>query len=147
MVLGALAFCVELAQNSGSTWGAVWLRDGVGTSASTAAAGLAILLAGTTAGRLAGDRLRVRFGPARLFRAAGSLQGETAPAVARVATLGALGSFTAPALIGGLAGPLNLAGALALPALLVAATALAANAVEPATNARSGSRLAPTQPG
>jgi hypothetical protein len=44
----ALAFCVELAQSSGSTWGAVWLRDGVGTSASTAAAGLALLGAGTS---------------------------------------------------------------------------------------------------
>jgi hypothetical protein len=189
MVLGALAFCVELAQNSGSTWGAVWLRDGVGTSASTAAAGLAILMAGTTAGRLAGDRLRIRFGPARLFRAgalvagagfggalvvgtpaagiaglallgvgtsfllpltvsaAGWLQGETAPAVARVATLGALGSFTAPALIGGLAGPLSLAGALTLPALLVAATALAVKAVEPATKSRSRPQPAPPQPG
>ena len=49
MVLGALAFCVELAQNSGSIWGAVWLRDGVGTSASTAAAGLAILMAACSA--------------------------------------------------------------------------------------------------
>ena len=174
MALGGLAFCVELAQSSGSTWGAVWLRDSVGTSAGTAAAGLALLMAGTTAGRLAGDRLRVHFSPASLFRAgalmagigfggalvagtptagfaglallgagtsfllpltvsaAGSLRGATAPAVARVATGGALGSFTAPVLIGGLAGPLSLTAALALPALLVAATALSARAVQPA---------------
>jgi hypothetical protein len=131
-------------------------------------------MAGTTAGRLTGDRLGVRFGPASLFRAgallagtgfggalvvgtpaagfagmallgagtsfllpltvsaAGSLRSATAPAVARVATGGALGSFTAPVLIGGLAGPLSLTAALALPALLVAATALSARAVLPA---------------
>ena len=40
--------------------------------------------------------------------AAGNLEGETAPAVARVATLGCLGSFTGPALIGALAGALDL---------------------------------------
>jgi hypothetical protein len=188
MALGGLAFCVELAQNSGSTWGAVWLRDSVGTSASTAAAGLAVLMAGTTAGRLAGDRLRVRFSPTSLFRAgallagagfggallagtpgaamaglallgagtslllpltvsaAGALSGETAPAVARVATLGAVGSFTAPALVGALAGPLSLPAALALPALLVAATALPARTVQPA--AKLGpTPAARTQPG
>jgi hypothetical protein len=188
MALGGLAFCVELAQSSGGTWGAVWLRDSVGTSASAAAAGLAVLMAGTTAGRLVGDRLRVPFGPASLFRAgalmagvgfggallagtptaglaglallgagtsfllpltvsaAGSLPSPTAPAVARVATGGALGSFTAPVLIGGLAGPLSLTAALALPALLVAATALSARAVQPATDPRPV-ETARTQPG
>lgn len=188
VVLGVLAFCVELAQASGSSWGAVWLRDGVGASASTAAAGLAVLMAGTTAGRLAGDRLRAHFGPARLFRAgalvagaglgaglliatpaagvvglallgtgtsfllplavsaAGALKGETAPAVARVATLGCLGSFTAPVLVGGLAGPLSLAAALAVPALLVAGTALPATAVQPAAK-RTPKEPAPIRPG
>lgn len=188
VVLGGLAFCVELAQNSGSTWGAVWLRDAVGASASTAAAGLAVLMAGTTAGQPAGDRLRARFGPARLFRAgallagagfgaalltatpaagiaglallgagtsvllplaisaAGALKGETAPAVARVATLGCLGSFTAPVLVGGLAGALSLAAALALPALLLAGTALPATAVQPAAELRAR-EPAPTQSG
>jgi hypothetical protein len=52
--------------------------------------------------------------------------------LARVATGGAPGSFTAPVLIGGLAAPLSLPAALALPALLVAATALSARAVQPA---------------
>ena len=64
--------------------------------------------------------------------AAGNLDGETAPAVARVATLGCLGSFTGPALIGALAGALDLTVALAVPALLVAATAAYARAVQPA---------------
>ena len=174
VVLGALAFCVELAQSSGSMWGAVHLRDNLGADASTAAAGVAALMAGTTAGRLVGDPLRARVGPARLFRvggliagigfgvsllftvpaagivglallgvgtsfllpltvsAAGSLEGGAAPAVARVATLGCLGSFTGPALIGALAGAVNLTVALGVPALLVAGTAAYARAVRPA---------------
>jgi hypothetical protein len=64
--------------------------------------------------------------------AAGSLDGGTAPSVARVATLGCLGSFTGPALIGTLASALSLTVALALPALLVAGTAIYARAVQPA---------------
>jgi hypothetical protein len=64
--------------------------------------------------------------------AAGNLEGETAPAVARVATLGCLGSFTGPALIGALAGALDLTVALGVPALLLAATAAYARAVQPA---------------
>jgi hypothetical protein len=175
LVLGGLAFCVELAQSSGSMWGAVYLRDGLDASAGTAAVGIAVFMAGTTAGRLVGDRLRSRLGPTRLFRAgglvagvgfggallvpapaagiaglallgagtsvllplavgaAGNLDPEPAPAVARVATLGCLGSFTGPALIGALAGMLGLAAALGLPALLVAGTALCARAVQPTT--------------
>ena len=63
VLLGALAFCVELAQSSGSMWGAVHLRDNLGASAGTAAAGVAALMAGTTAGPLVGERLRARVGP------------------------------------------------------------------------------------
>ena len=187
VLLGALAFCVELAQSSGSMWGAVHLRDNLGASASTAAAGIAALMAGTTVGRLVGDPLRTRVGPARLFRvggllagvgfgasllftvpaagivgltllgvgtsfllplavsAAGSLEGETAPAVARVATLGCLGSFTGPALMGALAGAINLTVALAAPALLVAGTAAYARAVQPAPKSREQQRPVTTR--
>lgn len=168
-------------------WGAVHLRDDLGASASTAAAGIAALMAGTTAGRLVGDPLRARVGPARLFRvggllagigfgasllvavpaagivgltllgagtsfllplavsAAGNLEGETAPAVARVATLGCLGSFTGPALIGALAGALNLTVALGVPALLLAGTAAYARAVQPARQRREQQRSITTR--
>ena len=71
--------------------------------------------------------------------AAGNLGPEQpAPAVARVATMGCLGSFTGPVLIGTLAGALGLAAALGLPALLVAGTALFARAVQPAAALRIG---------
>ena len=62
--------------------------------------------------------------------AGGNSPGETpATAAARVSTLGYLGSFVGPALVGGLASATSLPLALGLPVLLVLATALGARAV------------------
>ena len=62
--------------------------------------------------------------------AGGSAPGQTpATAAARVSTLGYLGSFVGPALVGALASLSGLPMALALPALLVLATAFGARAV------------------
>ncbi len=62
--------------------------------------------------------------------AGGDARGETpASAAARVSTLGYLGSFVGPGLIGALAGLFGLPLALGLPALLVLATAFGAKAV------------------
>ena len=62
--------------------------------------------------------------------AGGNAPGETpATAAARVSTLGYLGSFVGPALVGGLASLSRLPLALGLPALLVLATAFGARAV------------------
>jgi hypothetical protein len=62
--------------------------------------------------------------------AGGNAPGETpATAAARVSTLGYLGSFVGPALVGGLASLSSLPLALGLPALLVLATAFGAKAV------------------
>jgi hypothetical protein len=62
--------------------------------------------------------------------AGGNTPGETpATAAARVSTLGYLGSFVGPALVGGLASLSSLPVALGLPALLVLATVLGARAV------------------
>jgi hypothetical protein len=64
--------------------------------------------------------------------AAGRGDGAAAVAVARVSTLGYLGAFVGPGLIGAVAGPLGLPLALGVPAVLVAGAALAARAVAPA---------------
>jgi Major Facilitator Superfamily len=62
--------------------------------------------------------------------AGGNSPGETpATAAARVSTLGYLGSFVGPALVGGLASLTSLPLALGLPALLVLVTAFGARAV------------------
>ncbi len=62
--------------------------------------------------------------------AGGNVPGETpATAAARVSTLGYLGSFVGPALVGGLASLSSLPLALGLPAMLVLATSFGARAV------------------
>jgi fucose permease len=62
--------------------------------------------------------------------AGGNAPGETpATAAARVSTLGYLGSFVGPVLVGGLASLSNLPVALGLPALFVLAAAFGARAV------------------
>jgi Major Facilitator Superfamily len=65
--------------------------------------------------------------------AAGRSSSAAAAAVARVSTLGYLGAFVGPGVIGAVAGPFGLPAALALPAVLVTGTALAARVVTPET--------------
>jgi predicted MFS family arabinose efflux permease len=97
--------------------------------------GTALLVGTPTAGLaglgLFGAGLSLTFPLA--ISAAGRLDGTAAVAVARVSTLGYLGAFAGPGLIGALAGPFGLPAALAVPAVLVAGTALAAPAVAPAS--------------
>jgi Major Facilitator Superfamily len=93
------------------------------------------LLVGTPAAGLAGlglfgAGLSLTFPLA--ISAAGHLDGSAATAVARVSTLGYLGAFVGPGVIGALAARFGLPAALAVPAALVAATALAARKVAPA---------------
>ena len=64
--LGALAFCVLLAEGSVADWSAIYLRDSVGTSEAVAAAGLAGFSLTMAIGRLLGDRLSAAVGPVRL---------------------------------------------------------------------------------
>jgi predicted MFS family arabinose efflux permease len=182
VALGAIGFCLLLAEGSAYDWAAVYLRDGVGATAGVAAAGVATFSVAMTAGRLVGDRVAARLGPVAAFRcgallagagfgaallagtpaaglaglglfgaglsltfplaisAAGRQDGAAAVAVARVSTLGYLGAFVGPGLIGALAGPLGLPAALGVPAALAAAAALAARAVAPAADRAGGSR-------
>ena len=107
------------------------------------AAGALIAGAGLTTGLLLGSALTAVGGLALLgvglatllpisISAAGTSGDTPVPvAVARISTLGYLGSFTAPALIGYLASTASLPTALLLPAIAVAATALAAPVVRP----------------
>jgi MFS family permease len=173
--VGALAFCVTLADGAALNWSAVYVADSLRASEVFGAVGLGVFLGALTLGRLAGDRLVSRFGAVRVFGtgvivagagfgaalllntpiagliglgllgagianalplaiAAGSnAPGETpATAAARVSTLGYLGSFVGPVLIGGLASLYGLPLALGLPAVLVLATAFGARAVRQA---------------
>jgi fucose permease len=172
LILGVVAFMFTLAEGSALDWSAVLLADNRGASPALAATGLAGFQAAVTIGRLLGDPIINRVGPARVFAAgallagagfggglllgstafaiaglallglglstllpiaisaAGTIRGLPVPvAVARVSTLGYLGTFTGPALIGYLSHHTDLPTALLLPAILVAATAVAASAV------------------
>jgi MFS family permease len=73
IALGVVAFCVLLGEGSMADWSAVYLRNSLETSAGYAAAGYAVFSATMTLGRLMGDRLTARFGPAALVRAGGSV--------------------------------------------------------------------------
>ena len=60
-LLGAVAFCVLLAEGSVTDWSAVYLNEGTGASEGLAAAGLAVFSLTMAIGRLAGDRTAERF--------------------------------------------------------------------------------------
>jgi fucose permease len=99
------------------------------------------LMLGTTAAAVAGLAL-LGLGLATLLPIAISAAGESSGlpvpvAVARVSTLGYLGSFTGPALVGYLSSQSSLPTALLVPAVALAFTAVAA----PAVRARSSVRL------
>jgi fucose permease len=176
VLIGAVAFCLTFAEGGANNWSALYLREELSVGASLAAVAVAAFLAAVTAGRLIGDRLLTRFGPATVFRvavliaglglsgaiaidrpiagfagfilfglglsvtlpvaisAAGSLPGlAMATAVSRVSTMGYLGSFVAPAVIGTVAGTLTLGWALAGSAMLVLLTFPAARLLSQAT--------------
>jgi fucose permease len=167
VLLGALAFCCLLCEGAAADWSAIYVHRDL--TAGTAIAGLAYAAfsVAMVAGRLAGDALTVRFGPAALvrrgafvaaagmgaallagdpiaalagfaclgaglsivipqvFRAAASGR-DSAPALARVSTLGYLGFLAGPPAIGALAELTALPAALALlPVLGLTIAALA----------------------
>lgn len=70
-LLGVLALFALLGEGAADGWSAVYLRDGLGTSAWFAAFGFAAFSVTMALGRLAGDRLALRFGPAALVRGGG----------------------------------------------------------------------------
>ena len=85
LALGALAFCVLMAEGAINDWSAVYLRTVLDAGPGTAALGFALFAAAMTAGRLSGDRLVTLFGPTRVVRFGGGL-----------ASLGMLATVLAP---------------------------------------------------
>jgi len=66
--LSALAGCFMLSEGAMADWTPVYLSTVLGTGPGLAAAGYAVFSAAMTIGRLAGDRLTVRVGRARIVR-------------------------------------------------------------------------------
>jgi MFS family permease len=73
LTLGVIAFCVLLGEGAMADWSAVYLRDITGAGPGLAAVGYAAFSLAMASGRLVGDRLTLRAGPARLVRAGGTL--------------------------------------------------------------------------
>jgi MFS family permease len=67
-LLGALAFCCLLCEGAAADWSAVYLHRDLAASAGMAGLAYAAFSVMMVAGRLAGDSLTVRFGPAALVR-------------------------------------------------------------------------------
>lgn len=68
--LGALAFCVLLAEGAVNDWIALYFKEHLGATSSIAAIALATFSLAEAIGRLAGDRATVEFGASRLARRA-----------------------------------------------------------------------------
>ncbi|HUS17729.1 MAG TPA: MFS transporter [Chloroflexia bacterium] len=71
--LGALAFSVLVCEGAIGDWSAVYLREGLGSTSAAAASGYAVFSLLMAAGRLTGDWLTVRLGPAAVVRGGGLL--------------------------------------------------------------------------
>jgi fucose permease len=69
--LVAFAFCATFVEDAPATWGALYVRDDVGTSAGVAGLAFVAFSTGMTVGRLSADRVIDRFGRVRVVRAGG----------------------------------------------------------------------------
>jgi len=61
-LLGVIAFCAFMVEGTVADWNGLYLRNVLGAPEALAALGYPIFEAGMLAGRLTGDRVRVRFG-------------------------------------------------------------------------------------
>jgi MFS family permease len=94
LLLGAVAFGVLFCEGAIADWGAVYLREGLGSPAGLAATGYAVFALLMAAGRLSGDWLTLRLGAGRIARGGGALVAlGVALAVATSEPLAAIAGF------------------------------------------------------
>jgi MFS family permease len=75
VLLAILCLLIMVTEGAMADWGGIYLRRDLGTSAAVAALAFAAFSGGMTAGRLVGDRLNRRLGPATLMRTGTALAG------------------------------------------------------------------------
>lgn len=68
-LIAALCLLVMVTEGAMGDWGGLYLRQDLGSAAALAALAYSFFTAGMTAGRLVGDRVNARIGPAALVRA------------------------------------------------------------------------------
>ena len=69
--LGVLAACGAVVEDAGASWGAIYLKDDLGTAAAVAGLAFVALQTAMTIGRLTGDRVVDRFGQRTVVRTGG----------------------------------------------------------------------------
>ena len=69
--LGVLAACGAVVEDAGASWGAIYLKDDLGTAAAVAGLAFVALQTAMTLGRLTGDRVVDRFGQRTVVRLGG----------------------------------------------------------------------------
>jgi MFS family permease len=99
LALGLLALCSLIAEGAAANWSGLYLRDDLGAQPGFAAAGFAAFSLAMAAGRLAGDRLAARYGPAGTVRRCGLLA--SAGLASALLSHGPLGAVIGFALSGG----------------------------------------------
>jgi predicted MFS family arabinose efflux permease len=112
LVIGAVGLCAVFGEQAGTDWSALYIRDELGGSASTAALAVSAFAVTMAAARLVGDRVIRRLGPVRTVRLSGVC-----------AAGGAVAVVLAPDLAVGLAGfaLLGIGVALVVPLVFAAA--------------------------
>lgn len=71
--MGIVALCALVTEGAIGDWGAIYLREGLGSPAAVAAFGYSIFALLMAGGRFAGDWLTTRFGSGHIVRAGGGL--------------------------------------------------------------------------
>ena len=71
--MGIVAFCALVSEGAIGDWGAIYLREGLGSTPGIAATGYAVFALLMAAGRFTGDWLTMRFGAAHVVRVSGVL--------------------------------------------------------------------------
>ena len=71
--LGVLAACGAVVEDAGASWGAIYMKDDLGTAAAGRWSAFVALQTAMTVGRLTGDRVVDRFGQRNVVRSGGVL--------------------------------------------------------------------------
>ena len=94
-MLGLLALSCLIAEGAAASWSGVYLRDNLDAPRGYAATGFAAFSLAMAVGRIAGDRLAARYGPACLVRGCGLLASALAAALCTRSPAGAVIGFAA----------------------------------------------------
>jgi MFS family permease len=71
--MGIVALCALICEGAIGDWGAIYLREGLGSPAAVAAIGYSVFALMMAGGRFAGDWLTTRFGSGHIVRGGGAL--------------------------------------------------------------------------